>query len=265
MGRFVVILVLSFFFNSQLGAQGSVLLEALKEIPGVEVIGITAHGNRFGEAYEIRFTQPLDHNNPEGATFTQRMFIGHLGFDRPMVLSTSGYSAANLGYCEPAGLLKSNMIRVEHRFFGESVPNPLIWEHLTTWQAASDLHAIVEVFKVLYPGKWVSTGHSKDGQTAMMFKAFYPDDIDVAIPYVAPLNTGKTDPRIFAFLERVGTEAERNRVKEFQRTFFERKSELMPLMQMWAKEVKWTFPMGIDRAYELAVLEFPFVMWQYGH
>ncbi|MDD3812095.1 MAG: S28 family serine protease [Bacteroidales bacterium] len=265
MGRFVVILVLSFFFNSQLGAQGSVLLEALKEIPGVEVIGTTAHGNRFGEAYEIRFTQPLDHNDPEGATFTQRMFIGHLGFDRPMVLSTSGYSAANLGYCEPAGLLKSNMIRVEHRFFGESVPNPLIWEHLTTWQAASDLHAIVEVFKVLYPGKWVSTGHSKDGQTAMMFKAFYPDDIDVAIPYVAPLNTGKTDPRIFAFLEQVGTEAERNRVKEFQRTFFERKSELMPLMQMWAKEVKWTFPMGIDRAYELAVLEFPFVMWQYGH
>ncbi len=104
------------FFNSQLGAQGSVLLEALKEIPGVEVIGTTAHGNRFGEAYEIRFTQPLDHNNPEGATFTQRMFIGHLGFDRPMVLSTSGYSAANLGYCAPAGLLKSNMIRVEHRF-----------------------------------------------------------------------------------------------------------------------------------------------------
>ena len=245
-------------------AQDSELLTALKRIPGVEVVGTTRHGNQFTEAYEIRFTQPVDHNNPDGAKFTQRMFLGHVGFDRPMAMSTSGYTAGNLGFCEPAGLLKANMIRVEHRYFGQSVPEALVWEYLTVWQAATDLHAIVQAFKNLYPGKWVSTGHSKDGQTAMMFKAFYPDDIDVAIPYVAPLNTGKVDPRIFTFLENVGTKEERDRVLAFQNTFFERKAELMPLMEAWAVRAKWTFPMGMERAYDLAVLEFPFAMWQYG-
>jgi hypothetical protein len=138
------------------------------------------------------------------------------------------------------------------------------WKYLTCWQAATDHHAIVQLFKKLYPGKWISTGHSKDGQTAMMFKAFYPDDIDVCIPYVAPLNTAKIDPRIFTFLENVGTKEERDKVKAFQIAFFERKSQLMPLMKEWADKSKWTFPMGLERAYDLSVLEFPFAMWQYG-
>ena len=245
-------------------AQDSVLLKALKKLPGIEVVGATRHGQQYTEAYEIKFTQPVDHNRPDGPKFTQRMFIGHTGFDRPMVLSTSGYEARGLGGAEPAQLLKANLIRVEHRYFGQSVPDPIDWKFLTVWQAASDHHAIVHLFKQLYPGKWISTGVSKDGQTTIMFKAFYPADIDVAIPNVAPLNTAKVDPRIFTFLANVGTAEERQKVYDFQIALFEKKKELMPLVEAYCTKKSWTFPMGIDRAYDLNVLEFPFALWQYG-
>lgn len=256
-----LILILAVGFS---WCQDSDFLTRLKEIPGVEVVGETRHGSQFQEAYEIRFTQPYDHKNPDGAKFTHRMFIGHVSFDAPMVMSTSGYTAGGLGFAEPAALLKANLMRIEHRYFGESVPDPLVWKHLTTWNAASDLHEIYEAFKPLYPNKWVSTGHSKDGQTAMMYKAYYPDDIDVAIPYVAPLNKSKTDPRIYEFLDNVGTAEERQKVFDYQIAMFERKDEMMPMVKVWAEKANWDFFMGIDRAYDLAVLEFPFAMWQYG-
>jgi len=122
----------------------------------------------------------------------------------------------------------------------------------------------VQAFKKLYKGKWVSTGHSKDGQTTIMFKAIYPDDIDVAIPYVAPLNTGKVDPRIYDFLSHVGTNAERKKVFDYQIALFEKKDKIMPVLKKQAEAANWTFTMGIERGYDLAVLEFPFAMWQYG-
>ncbi|MFA5816298.1 MAG: S28 family serine protease [Bacteroidales bacterium] len=260
----VKLLVLFIVLAGNLVAQDSVLLKALKNLPGIEVVGPTRHGQQYSEAYEIKFIQPVDHNNPDGPKFTQRMFIGHAGFDKPMVLSTSGYDARGLGGAEPAQLLKANLIHVEHRYFGQSAPDPIDWKCLTAWQSASDHHAIVQLFKKLYPGKWVSTGVSKDGQTAMMFKAFYPDDIDVAIPYVAPLNTAKVDPRIFDFLANVGTAEERQKVYDFQIALFEKKKEIMPMVEEYCTRKNWTFPMGIDRAYDLNVLEFPFALWQYG-
>lgn len=258
------LLVLLFILTGNLAAQDSVLFKALLRLPGIEVVGPTRHGQQYTEAWEIKFTQLVDHNIPGGLKFTQRMFIGHTGFDKPMVMSTSGYDARGLGGAEPAQLLKANLIRVEHRYFGQSVPDPINWKYLTVWQAASDDHAIVQLFKQLYTGKWISTGASKDGQTAIMFKAFYPADIDVCIPYVAPLNTAKVDPRIFTFLASVGSPEERQKVLDFQIALFEKKKELMPMVEEYCTKKNWTFPMGIDRAYDLNVLEFPFALWQYG-
>lgn len=257
-------LVLFLFVAGTLAAQDSALLETLKTLPGIEVVGTCRHGQQYSEAYEIKFTQPVDHNKPDGPKFTQRMFIGHAGFDRPMVMSTSGYDAGGLGGSEPARLLKANLIRIEHRYFGQSVPDPVDWKCLTVWQAASDHHAIVGLFKQIYPGKWISTGASKDGQTAIMFKAYYPGDIDVCIPYVAPLNLSKVDPRIFTFLASVGTPEERQKVYDFQIALFKKKKKIMPLVEEYCAGKKWTFPMGIDRAYDLNVLEYPFALWQYG-
>ncbi len=250
----------------QLNAQEekSDFYKALESLDGVEIVGETRYRGHYKEAYEIKFTQAVNHNYPTAAKFTQRMFIAHAGFDKPMVMSTSGYGAGGLGGAEPANLLKSNLIRVEHRYFGESIPDPVVYDNLTVWQAATDHHKIFETFKELYPGKWISTGHSKDGQTAIMYKAIYPDDIDVAIPYVAPLNTAKVDHRIYEFLDNVGTAAERKKVFEYQIAMFEKKDEIMPLIKEMAVQRKWNFTMGIERGYDLGVLEFPFAMWQYG-
>ena len=98
----------------------------------------------------------------------------------------------------------------------------------------------------------------------MMFKAYYPGDIDVAIPYVSPLNLSKVDPRIFEFLDNVGTREERKKVYQYQVALFKNKDELMPEIRKMARENNWTFTMGIERGFDLAVLEFPFAMWQYG-
>ena len=263
MKRLLLAFLLIGFLNLQ-AQEKSEFRQALEAIPGIEIVKELKAYAHFTEVYELRFTQPVDHHYPNNVTFTQRMFVGHAGFDRPTVLSTSGYQAAGLGNAEPAVLLNGNLLRVEHRYFGESAPDPLVWDNLTIWQAATDHHCIVQAFKKIYDGKWVSTGHSKDGQTTIQFKAIYPDDIDVAIPYVAPLNTSKTDPRIYEFLNSVGTDAERQKVYEYQLALFEKKAEIMPVIKEQAEKRNWTFTMGIDRGFDLAVLEFPFAMWQYG-
>ncbi len=92
---------------------------------------------------------------------------------------------------------------VEHRYFGESKPDSTIgWEYLTTAQAAADHKSIVDLFKTIYKGKWVSTGISKGGQTSIFFKYYYPDAVDVWVPYVAPLNLEQEDKRIFYFFRK---------------------------------------------------------------
>jgi hypothetical protein len=41
--------------------------------------------------YVLRFTQPVDHARPDGATFEQRVSLLHRDLDAPMIALTSGY------------------------------------------------------------------------------------------------------------------------------------------------------------------------------
>ena len=87
------------------------------------------------------------------------------------------------------------MIFVEYRYFLESTPEPKDWQYLTAENSADDLHAITTAFKNIYSGKWIATGISKGGQTTLLYRTFYPDDVDISIPYVAPLCYGVEDGR----------------------------------------------------------------------
>jgi hypothetical protein len=163
--------------------------------------------------------QPLDHKNPAVGHFRQRVFVGHRGFDRPTVLETEGYGCNWMnGFLidEPATLLNANQLYVEHRYFGASRPEKLEWKYLTAEQDAGDYHAIRLLFGQIYQGKWISTGVSKGVQTAVEYKVFYPDDIDVVIPYVAPLNYRKLDSRIDRHFRKVGTEQCRDKIRSVQ-------------------------------------------------
>ena len=263
--RKTILLVLVVAFAS-FGQQKS-LYERLKELPDVaEVIPTRIDSSFFSAGYELRVRQPLDHRVPNGKTFLQSVYVSHVGFDKPVLFETEGYqSRGGARPLELTALLKCNQIIVEHRFFGKSRPDSMEWKYLTTKQAADDHHHITTLLKSLYKGKWVSSGTSKGGQTTLFYRYYYPDDVDVSVPYVAPVNMSQEDPRIIKFLRTVGTEDVRDKLRQYQIALLKHEKDILPLIDEVATKKKYTFSIGKALAYEYSVLEFPCGFWQYGH
>src|SRR5262245_52235608 len=100
--------------NSQVPAADSELAAKLKALPGVlEVSPISTNGPA-SEAFELTFEQPLDHQNPTGDKFHQRVFVSHVGYEKPVLLGTEGYAAGRPGGGELQRILGSNVVTVEH-------------------------------------------------------------------------------------------------------------------------------------------------------
>ena len=219
----------------------------------------------FKEVYEIDLIQPIDHKDPAGKTFKQQIFLSYVGPDRPVVVVTEGYGAKNYT-SELAEILKCNQIIIEHRYFDESMPDSADWKYLTTWQSATDQHEIIDLFKPVFDGKWITTGISNGGANVMFHSYYYPNDVDVRVPYVGPLNFSPEDPRIYDFLATVGTEEDRARIFEFQKMLLLKRDVLYPMMLEKAFEKGWTFERvgGSEVAYEMSVLEYDFAFWQWG-
>lgn len=244
------------------------LQNKMKEIANITEVK-ALESEEFAEKYVTYFTQPIDHENPELGTFRQRVFVSHVGFDRPTVLVTEGYGASyafNPKYREELSKwFNTNMIFVEYRYFLESTPEPRDWQYLTTKNSADDLHAIRNAFKQIYPGKWIATGISKGGQTTMLYRTFYPDDVDISVPYVAPLCYGVEDGRHEPFLRyKVGTAEERRTIENFQFEVLKRRATLQPLFDKHCAEKKYEFRAPLEEIYDYAVLEYPFALWQWG-
>ena len=256
------IIFLLLILTTWLAAQDSALVARLVALPGVAVK--TVHPDSgFNQAFEIDFTQPVDHNRPYGAQFKQRIIISHLSVNRPVVLITEGYNFYSNHTRELSRLLQANEIRVEHRFFGESKPDSMDWRYLTIEQAAADHHRIVQIFKKIYPKQWINTGWSKGGQTSIFHRYFYPNDVAATVAYDAPLNLQKEEKRIDRFFGKVGTAYCRQRLKAFQRTALKRKNQLLPLFKQFAQQKHYDYSIGLEAALEYAVLEYPFSFWQY--
>ena len=222
----------------------------------------------FAEKYVTYFTQPLDHDRPKLGNFSQRVIVSHVGFDRPTVIVTEGYGAGYALYPkyreELSKMFNTNMIFVEYRYFLESTPKPRDWQYLTAESSADDLHAIREAFQSIYPGKWIATGISKGGQTAMLYRTFYPNDVDITVPYVGPLCYGVEDGRHEPFLRQVGTEEERRKIEDFQLEALKRKATLLPRFEAHCQEKKYEFNAPIEEIYDYSVLEYSFALWQWG-
>lgn len=242
----------------------SELYRKIKALPGVVEVRATAGRGAFTESFTITFEQPVDHQNPAGAKFHQKVFLSHAGYDKPVLLETEGYAARGNSGGELQSMLGGNLVTVEHRYFGNSIPSPLDWQYLTVKNAADDMHAVVAALKTIYPGKWVSSGASKGGQTSLFYKCYYPDDVDATVAYVAPVNVTQEDPRINHFIATVGDDATRQKIKEFQIELFQREDEILPFVKTFAEGRGWTESMGLPEAYEYGVLEYPYYFWQYG-
>ena len=242
------------------------LEQKLKEISNIQFEAIQSD-SIYNESYEIWYTQKVDNNDENSPRFKQRVVINHVGFDKPTVVILEGYNIVRTGAGELSKLLNANQISIEHRFFDDSKPDSIPWEYLTIKQAADDQHQIIESLKKIYTGKWISTGISKGGQTTMYHKRFYPDDVDASVVYVAPLNLSREDKRITRHLETVGTKECRDKIRNFQINLFEKKDKILPLLEEYARKKQYTFDIiGIDRVYDLNVLEYSFAFWQWsGH
>ena len=236
-------------------------ISAIKEIRPLET-------SEFSEKYVTYFTQPLDHRHPQKGSFRQRVIVSHVGFDRPTVIVPEGYGAAyalRSQYREELSkLLNANMIFVEYRYFLESTPEPKDWQYLTAENSADDLHAITTAFKNLYPGKWIATGISKGGQTTLLYRTFYPDDVDISVPYVAPLCYGVEDGRHEPFLHKVSTPENRKKIEDFQLEALKRKATLLPRFEKYCTEKNYSFRAPIEEIYDYSVLEYSFALWQWG-
>lgn len=218
----------------------------------------------YSESYQLILDEPLDHKNPQKGTFKHYIYLSHLDFNKPMVIETHGYNTGNIK-SEVSKLLSANQIAVEYRFYGKSRPETIQWEYLTNDQAIEDYHAIVIQLKQLYPGKWISTGISKGGETTLIYKSKYPDDVTVAMPYVAPLINTQEDPRTLEHTRTVGTPECREKITAFQRAVLENKAAVLKEFAQYAEAKKMTFKeVPFAEALEYAVLEFPFSFWQWG-
>lgn len=251
------------------GPDGTELADLLAGIDGVvsvqalETVGI--------RAFEIRFEQPVDHADPDGPRFTQKLTLVHRDFAAPMVLASTGYHDFLGRYSsEPASLLDANQVVVEHRFFGGSRPLPADWAYLDIAQAAADHHRVVTALKSLYTGAWISTGGSKGGAVSVYHRRFYPDDVAGTVAYVAPISFSPDDVRYEGFFDELaaslgdGDECV-ERVRAFQRQALMQRDALEEHFARKGAAIGYTFERmgGIPRAFETAVVELEWTFWQY--
>ena len=263
---------------------GNGVLEKLKQIPEISDIK-EKKVDGFREYYEFWFEQPINHSDVSKGMFRQKVFLGHKKTDAPVVAELQGYQIGSGAEGELSALFEANQLTIEHRFFDQSVPEGGIpWEYLTIKQAAADHHNIIQTIrKTIYPSSaWISTGISKGGQAAIFHRYFYPDDVEVSVPYVAPLNLSYVDPRLEKFLDKLGT-AKGNglselfawddlnsshwAVRDFQLLCFKNQDTLASRLQKMAEKAGYTYEIvgGVKRALQLIVLEYPFAFWQWGN
>ncbi|SFS72611.1 PS-10 peptidase S37 [Zhouia amylolytica] len=262
----VVLIIIGFVLVTSVRSQAGVTTfeNALNKLPGIHFEKVTEKDPSV-QVYELKIRQPLDHNDTLKGFFEQKVIVRHRGFDNPTLMSTQGYGL----YRESNELEKiydANHINVEHRFYGASVPSEKPWQYLTVEQAVADLHAIRQLFKKVYNNTWISTGISKGGQLTLFYRYFYPEDVDVSIPYVTPINNGLKDERIYKFLDTIGTKECRNKIKDFQLFLLKNKAPILERLRWYSMGAQLTYDYlgSLDLAYEYAVLEYSFSFWQSG-
>ena len=236
----------------------------LFNLPNVSFTDVSKPGDPY-LSYDLTIEQPLDHQHPEKGSFSQWVHLRHLGFNQPTVIETHGYEMRQ-NKNEVEQILDANNIGVEYRFFGKSVPDSMQWKYLTVEQAAADLHVINQLFRQIYAGKWISTGISKGGQTTLYYKLYYPEDVDLAIPYVAPIDNALEDTRIYTFLDTIGKPECRNKIYDFQKFLLVNEDKAMEKLKWYSKgaKLKFNYTGDIGKAYEMAILEYSFSFWQWG-
>ncbi len=245
------------------------LEDKIKSLPDIISVEKMEPNPFFKDALIIMVRQPLDHLKPDLGYFAQRVVLSSNGSEHPVVFITEGYGGdygADPKYLnELCPLLNANQLFAEHRFFGKSVPDTINWNFLSVENSAADHHHLVQIFKPLFSRKWISTGISKGGETVLYHRALYPDDVDISVPYVAPLNFSTEEKRHDLFIRhKAGKASERRKVMNCQFELLKRKNSILPLFKEYCIEKKYIFRTEVSEIYDYWVLEYAFSLWQWG-
>lgn len=205
------------------------VVAALKTLENVEDLKPFENVN-LGQAYFFNYKQLVDHNDPSKGTFKQQVVLTFVSKDAPTILHTQGYALTlqpvgqNHNRLDSIGapdllwtlskngadnIFDFNSVQVEYRYHGFSLPEGETnsFKYLSAEQQSKDLHAIVTDLKkalITGSGKWLSTGVSKNGMTTAQY-AYYDEvnnwnDIDVYVPFVAPIPPVEFDLRIGTYM-----------------------------------------------------------------
>ncbi|MBA3453317.1 MAG: aminopeptidase [Deltaproteobacteria bacterium] len=241
------------------------LIDRLRALPGVTVTPMDSETE--GYAYlTLSFTQPVDHEDPDGPTFQQQVSLLHRDLTSPMTVLTSGYWDYYLDNpVELTRLLTGNQISIEHRFFGTSRPEPADWSKLTIKQMADDQHVIITALRTIYDGAFITTGGSKGGMTAIYHRRFYPDDVDGTVPYVAPLSFAAPDLRYAPFLDTIGPDTCREQVRSVAVELLANRRAAMvtKATEQAASEAHSYNRVAIAPAVESSIVSLEWAFWQY--
>ena len=202
---------------SQLLAETGLFTD-IKENPDTSAMKMKAEGALdYQSQYSMFISQPVNHDQPDGDTFKQKVCILFRGYDRPTIMVTDGYLWRRFKDAEDLGInLNANMVHVEHRNFGESYNKDAgQWKYETSAQVSADLHAVYQALKPIFKGKWMSTGTSKAGETSMDYAYYYPNDMDLAAAFCSPFNVSLNEKVYGNYLfNEVSTEELRDLMKQ---------------------------------------------------
>ncbi len=181
-------------------------LKAIEGVSGVEKLMVPDKDGNQVANYFFYYLQPIDHTNPQVGSYNQHVAMQLSELKAPVVVNTQGYMMEMKGEAAADNDLRTalgaNWVEIEHRYFENSMPEPVDsvrMNYLYTVQAACDIHRVVEMLqKNLFKNNvWVATGVSKGGVTTGL-QAYYSDmygwkDFDLFVPFCAPFLAGTPD------------------------------------------------------------------------
>jgi PS-10 peptidase S37 len=142
-----LVFILAFFIPGTLAVGQDAFMKVLNQLPNVKVAK-TVTFELYKNVYELEFTQPLDHADPNGKTFAQKAVLYHKDVNAPMVINTEGYGTRfRKRQNDVAKALDANYISVAHRFYPGALVKDGEWKYLNIKQAAGDHHLVIQTLK----------------------------------------------------------------------------------------------------------------------
>ena len=143
---------------------------------------------------EQAYTQPLDHINGDPGLITIKVLLRQGNPNGPLFVYTGNEGPIEEFFYMTGWLVytlgpyyDATVAFIEHRYYGDSVPNPLNFAYLNTDQVLLDFASIVMQLKPSEITPVVAFGGSYGGMLSAYFRIKFPHLIDGAIASSAPV------------------------------------------------------------------------------